>query len=101
MRLLRIALLVPVAAAIAQERPVRWTVETRATPVVVRASAPTSVAVVASIDTGWKLYSLNPQDGGPIATEITLGDSAFVLAAVSAPPPRRFPDRNFNIMAEI
>ena len=101
MRLPGVALLVPIAAAIAQERPVRWTLESRATPVVIRASSATSVVVVARIDTGWKLYSLNPQVGGPIATAITLGDSAFVLGEVTAPPPRRYPDRNFNIMAEI
>ncbi|MEX2153007.1 MAG: cytochrome c biogenesis protein CcdA [Gemmatimonadaceae bacterium] len=97
------ALLLAASGAAAQERPVTWSLEQPRQPISVAAEARFRIPVAARIDTGWKLYSLTPQVGGPIATSITLGDSsAFVISGpISAPTPEEYPDRNFNIFTHI
>ena len=89
-----------VSAAEAQERPVRWRVEPGTARV--GRGAEFRLSLVATIDTGWKLYSIDPQKGGPIATTISLGDtSRFTLARIDAPAAEEYPDRNFDIFTFI
>jgi len=67
----------------------------------VRAGGTFKVTLSATVPDGWKLYSLKPAEGGPVATSITTGDSAFAIDSISAPKPESYPDRNFGIFTEI
>jgi thiol:disulfide interchange protein len=91
------------SASAAQERPITWSVASPSAVVRVRAGDVTGIPLVATIDTGWKLYSLTQKAGGPVATQISLGDTAtFAIAGhITAPEPKEYPDRNFNIFTEI
>jgi thiol:disulfide interchange protein DsbD len=55
-------------------------------------------ALKAEIDPTWHLYALIEPDGGPIATEITLGKGPFNLAgSIGSEDPKRALDPNFNL----
>lgn len=41
------------------------------------------------------------EQGGPIATTMQLGHTAFSIAGIAAPKPEEYPDRNFNLFTQI
>ncbi len=56
--------------------------------------------VNASIDGGWKMYSITQGSGGPIPTRISLGEGPFTIGGVSGPKPKVAMDPNFGINTE-
>jgi|SRR5579862_6402461 len=86
-------------AALLQLRPITWTVTP---PKSATAGSTVPIALVATIDNGWHLYSTTQPAGGPIPTRITLSTSAFFSSdgAVTFPKPSVAPDPNFGINVE-
>jgi DsbC/DsbD-like thiol-disulfide interchange protein len=86
-------------AAILQLRPVTWTATAP------KSAAPGStvpIALVATIDDGWHLYSTTQPLGGPVPTRITVAPSQIFegSGALSFPKPIVAPDPNFGINVE-
>lgn len=88
------------AAALVQLRPVTWSASGPKAAVTAGATIP--VALVATIDDGWHLYSTTQPPGGPVPTRITLAASpVFVVnGAVTFPKPTVAADPNFGINVE-
>jgi thiol:disulfide interchange protein len=82
----------------AQERPVRWTLQ-QADSGAMDATV-LGLRLHADVDAGWYLYAQDQPAGGPSSLEIGAG-SGFALAAVDAPRPRTFADRNFDLFTRI
>src|SRR5579862_7330555 len=61
-----------------------------------------AIALRATIQPGWHLYSLNEPAGGPIATRIEVGplDVARVAGAIDSPIPQSSRDPNFGLTTE-
>ena len=92
-----VALLLAVAVLPAAENPVTWSFKT--TPrKSVKAGESFVLKLVATIEAGWHLYSLDQPSGGPVATEISLATSApFEMGAVTGPKPHVLFDSNFDM----
>lgn len=91
------ALLLAVAVLPAAENPVAWSFKTMPKKPVKPAENFT-LRLVAAIERGWHLYSIDQPSGGPIATEISLaGGSPFELGAVTGPKPHVLFDANFDM----
>jgi thiol:disulfide interchange protein DsbD len=83
----------------AQQHPITWSLT--GLPGIPQQGKPFGVALHAQIPSGWHLYSTTQPPGGPIATVITVTDTAFVLAgAPRARDPDVAPDNNFEIVTE-
>jgi DsbC/DsbD-like thiol-disulfide interchange protein len=89
-----------VVAALTQLRPVTWSASGPKTAVTAGATVP--IALVATIDDGWHLYSTTQPAGGPVPTRITLAASPVFAAngAVTFPKPAVTADPNFGINVE-
>jgi DsbC/DsbD-like thiol-disulfide interchange protein len=87
-------------AVLIQVQPVTWS----ATPpkAAIAPGSTVQVALVASIDDGWHLYSTTQPAGGPIPTKITVGQSPMFgeNGSVSFPKPTVTADPNFGINVE-
>jgi thiol:disulfide interchange protein DsbD len=80
----------------ALEDPVHWT-SSGIPQKQFRPGATFTAKLVARIDSGWHLYALEQEEGGPISTEISLaGQSVLTLGAVRASKPIQLFDSNFN-----
>lgn len=88
------------AVALVQLRPVTWSASGPKTAVTAGATIP--IALVATIDDGWHLYSTTQPPGGPIPTRITLAASPVFAAngALTFPKPAVAADPNFGINVE-
>ncbi len=78
--------------------PIRWSAQPPAESV--KAGGRVTVQAVAVIDEGWHLYALEPIEGGPIPTRITVGPAPpFSLneQEIEKPEPKRAHDPNFGI----
>jgi DsbC/DsbD-like thiol-disulfide interchange protein len=60
------------------------------------------IALVATIDDGWHLYSTTQPPGGPVPTRITVAASPVFGASgsITFPKPAVAPDPNFGINVE-
>ena len=87
-------------AALFQLRPVTWSAAGPKTAVAAGATVP--IALVATIDDGWHLYSTTQPPGGPVPTRIALvGSRVFAASgAVTFPKPSVAADPNFGINVE-
>lgn len=80
----------------ASENPVHWT-SSGIPQKPFRPGATLTAKLVARIDSGWHLYALEQEEGGPVPTEISLaGQSVLTLGAVRASKPIQLFDPNFN-----
>jgi DsbC/DsbD-like thiol-disulfide interchange protein len=88
------------AAVLLQVRPVTWSAVAPKAPVAPGSTV--QVALVATIDNGWHLYSTTQPPGGPLPTRITVAQSPLFDAsgAVSFPKPIVTADPNFGINVE-
>lgn len=76
-------------------KPVSWSFSTEAIN-----DKEAYVVATAKIDKGWHVYSLNIEDGGPIATSLTLNPSksyTLVGKTTEAPEAEKAFDPNFNM----
>lgn len=74
------------AAALAQS-PVSWSLESAAKGKNLNAAESLSAELKATLEPGWKLYSTEQPEGGPIATTIKISEgSPFELAGKAAAP---------------
>lgn len=76
-------------------KPVSWSFTTEAIN-----DKEAYVVATAKIDKGWHVYSLNIEDGGPIATSLTLSPSksyTLVGKTTEAPEAEKAFDPNFNM----
>jgi hypothetical protein len=85
-------------AAVAAENPVAWSI-TNAPKKPVKPGDAFTLRLVAEIQPGWHVYSIDQSSGGPIATEISLaGGQPFEPAAsVEGPKPLSIFDSNFDM----
>lgn len=92
--------LTPVDAFAQDQDPIRWSVK-RAAPAAaaVKAGDNFNAQVIAAIDQGWHLYSLDQPAGGPLPTRIWIPESQkFKLAGdIETPLPQVQFDTNFNM----
>lgn len=79
--------------------PVKWTASTKATAA--KPGEAIKVEVVAKMDEGWHLYSIN-QPPPPIATKITLpaGQPFTITGAIDDPAPQSAFDQGFGMNTE-
>ena len=77
--------------------PIKWSV--KEVPQKIKSGESFKVEIVAKIDEGWHLYSLEQSSGGPIPTRITLPDNQkFKLSSdIESPVPQIVYDTNFNM----
>ena len=101
MRTLICAAIAALTLAAAPPDPVSWKLEPIAAKSV-KAGAKVNLKLVATIQSGWHLYSLKPIPDGPIATRIWIAEGQpFSLAsAVQAPTPTTMQDPSLNIEVE-
>jgi len=94
---MRFAALAALTALAAQSpaRPVRWTIHAD--------GRDRSATLRATIDPGWKLYSMTQPPGGPGPTRISVaGDAPLRLGGrVQRPSPDTIPHAIFGIMSEV
>jgi len=90
--------LVALSAVASAQRPVVWSVEV-SHPSPVAAGAVVTLELKARIDTGWHMYALSQEPGGPVRTQISVAPrERFTLAdSVRAPAPAKRFDPNFGI----
>jgi len=92
-----VALLLAVAVLPAAENPVAWSFKTMPKKPV-KAGENFAFRLVARIEPGWHLYSIDQPPGGPVATEISLATGApFEMGAVTGPKPHVLFDSNFDM----
>lgn len=89
----------PVCTFAQDLNPIRWSVKRENPAAAVKAGDKFNAQVVATIDEGWHLYSLDQPAGGPIPTRIFLSESQkFKLAGdIESPMPLVVFDPNFNV----
>src|SRR5687767_6700328 len=83
--------------ASAQElNPIHWSVKKENSALAVKAGDKFNAQVIARIDEGWHLYSLDQAPGGPIPTRISVPeDQRFKLAGdIDSPLPKVLFDSN-------
>ena len=85
--------------AFLQLRPVTWSATV---PKAVAPGSTVQIALVATIDDGWHLYSTTQPSGGPVPTRITVAASSVFAESgtLSFPKPTVAPDPNFGINVE-
>lgn len=71
-----------------------------ASPSSVAAGGRGTVRITASINGGWKMYSITQGSGGPVPTRITFADGAIKVGSASGPSPKVAHDPNFNMNTE-
>ncbi|MBI4469655.1 MAG: hypothetical protein HY650_10080 [Acidobacteria bacterium] len=83
--------------------PVQWTLKAETPASAVIAGERFKVRVIASIDQGWHVYSLDQPDGGPIPTRIVLaeGQPFKLVDEVEAPVARVEFDPFFNLETQL
>ena len=89
------------AAASAQEpNPIHWKPGSASIPA--KAGALIAVPVVATIDSGWHLYSLKKLEGGPIPTTLAVaaGQPFRLEGKIESPEPIPMDDPNFGMTVE-
>ena len=92
------ALLLAVAVLPAAENPVSWSFKTPPKKSV-KAGESFALKLLAMIEPGWHLYSMDQPSGGPITTEISLATGGpFELGAVTGSKPHVLFDSNFNML---
>jgi thiol:disulfide interchange protein len=81
--------------------PVKWTLEVKNHSL--RPGQRFTAAVVATISSGWHVYSITQPRGGPIATMITVPENpSFALVApITGPEPEKNFDPNFQMETEM
>ena len=79
--------------------PIRWSIQKENSASAVKAGDKFNVQVIAAIDEGWHLYSLDQPAGGPIPTRISVPeDQKFKLEGdIESPLPQVLFDPNFNM----
>ncbi|MGC2656955.1 MAG: protein-disulfide reductase DsbD N-terminal domain-containing protein [Bryobacteraceae bacterium] len=83
-------------AALGAENPVSWSIA-NSPKKPVRAGTSFALHLQAQIQSGWHLYSIDQDSGGPVATEISAaGNPNFQLGAIKGPKPIQLFDPNFN-----
>lgn len=87
-----------VAQAATGQNPVSFTVSV--SPANIAAGGKGTARVSATIEGGWKMYSITQGSGGPIPTRISLGEGVFTIGAVSGSKPKVAMDPNFGINTE-
>jgi DsbC/DsbD-like thiol-disulfide interchange protein len=93
------ALAVPSSPA-ETSRPVKWTLSAETEENLPLRKGATVVAQLrATIDSGWHLYSLDQEPGGPTATKIKVADGQpfKIHGDIDQPTPISALDRNFNL----
>src|SRR5690348_638846 len=77
--------------------PIRWTLKSESSAV--KVGDKFNAQVIAAIDEGWHLYSLEQQSGGPIPTRIWMAEEQkFKLAGdIESPLAQVRFDPNFNM----
>jgi hypothetical protein len=87
-----------VCAAFAAENPVAWSIA-NAPKKPVKPGEAFTLRLVAEIQAGWHVYSIDQRPGGPIPAEISLaGGQPFEPAAsVEGPKPHSIFDPNFDM----
>jgi thiol-disulfide isomerase/thioredoxin len=92
----------PSAIVIAQDgsepNPIKWTAKAQAMP----SSGSITVQLLASIERGWHLYSLEKVEGGPAPTRISVlpGQTVEIAGEIESPAPRSAYDPNFQVATE-
>ena len=92
----------PPATVIAQDNgepnPIKWTAKAEVMP----SSGTLTVELLASIESGWHLYSLEKVEGGPSPTRISvLPDQKVEMAGeINSPAPHSAYDPNFQVATE-
>ncbi len=96
---LLLVLLALTTSVLSQSDPVRWTMKDDIRGKEFVKDATVEAVLVANIDGGWHLYSLDQPKGGPIATTVKVSEGApFELAGeVSTPEPITEFDPNFKL----
>ena len=94
------SLLACAAPAVEAQDPVKWTATTESA--VVETGGKLKVVLKATIDGGWKVYSMTQGPGGPVPTRITVpeGQPFKLDGKISASAPKMSFDRNFSIEVE-
>ena len=89
----------PLAAQV--ENPVRWSLALQG-PKTVAAGSTVTLALTATVDEGWHLYSTTQPPGGPVATRITVAEGGpfELLTSPVGPAPRIAFDPNFSMETE-
>lgn len=79
--------------------PILWKIKTESLPTQLKAGDKFNIQVVAAIDEGWHLYSLEQPQGGPIPTRIGLpeGQKFKLAGTIESPLPLVVFDPNFNL----
>jgi len=79
--------------------PIRWSIKRADAAPAVKAGARFNAQVIAAIDQGWHLYSLDQPAGGPLPTRIWIPENQkFKLVGdIESPLPQSQFDRNFNM----
>jgi thiol:disulfide interchange protein DsbD len=84
---------------LAGPKPVTWT--GAVAPGRVAPGGQVSVALTATIDAGWHLYSTTQPPGGPVPTRIGVASPGFLFdGTLGFPKPSVHPDPNFGINVE-
>src|ERR1700753_2079841 len=90
-----------VQLAAAKEDPVQWTLSPADGVVAVAPGGKAWLALKATIQPGWHLYSPTTPPGGPIITQIRLSDNPAVSSyTLYRPQPVRKLDQNFGVDTE-
>jgi len=81
-----------------EPNPIKWTAKVQVMP----SSGRIAVELLASIDRGWHLYSLEKVEGGPAATRISIlpGQNWEMAGEIESPAPRSAYDPNFQVATE-
>jgi thiol:disulfide interchange protein DsbD len=82
--------------------PVTWALAVQPAGATVAPGETISLALTATIDEGWHLYSLKLEPGGPVPTAITVPDGQLFMAAgdIGEPVPSSSFDTNFSKVLE-
>lgn len=93
---LLLGLLVGACAWAATPNPVHWSV-IRGPEKALRPGAKFTVKVEAQIDSGWHLYAMDQEEGGPVSLEFSVPEnSGFELGPVRSSKPVQLFDPNFQ-----
>ena len=82
--------------------PITWSLAVQPAGATAAPGGKITLALTATIEEGWHLYSIKPDPGGPVATSITVPDGpTFSLGGeVAEPLPASSFDGNFNKILE-
>jgi len=82
--------------------PVSWSLAAPAAGATTTPGGTINLALTATIDEGWHLYSIKLEPGGPVPTSITIAEGQVFSAAgeIAEPLPASSFDGNFNKVLE-